>query len=405
MSEKLQVFNPIHSDESIIREEWHTYHPFTTSFNNNDVIEIVINQQDVFLDMSEAQLYIEGEFKEETTAGKTGNCSLTNNAGAFLFESISYEVNGKEIEKIRDPGIVSMVKSLLCLNDQESRALEIAGWNWPSGVLKTLESTTNEFNIRIPLSFLLGVFADYKNVIMGKQKIKLVRARHDDNCYKNVTANGDKKAAITLKSIELKVRHIYPSDAIKLRLLDDIAENKPIFIPFRNWEIHELPALKTTKKDIWTVKTMSERARYVIVFFMDNRKDNFKSDCTYLDNLNITDVKLFLNSEVYPYESLNLNFNNRQFTEAYRMYTEFQKSYLGKPTSEPLMDFAAFAKRTLFVIDCSKQNESIKSATVDVKLEFQSSENFSNDARAFCIIVHDRILEYQALTGQVRDLM
>lgn len=291
---------------------------------------------------------------------------------------------------------------MLCLTDSESRALDISGWSWPVGVIRTIDETTKEFSFRIPLASLFGVFADYKNVLMGKQKIKLVRARHDDNCYKS---SGDKKATITIKTVELKVRHIYPSDSAKLSLLDEISKNKSIFIPFRNWEIHELPALRTTKRDIWTVKTMSERARYVIVFFMNDRKDNFKKDCTYFDNLNITDVKLYLNSEVYPYESLNLNFSNRQYTEAYRMYTEFQKTYLGKQSSEPLLDFTAFANRALFVIDCTKQNESLKSATIDVKLEFQSSANFSAESRAFCLIIHDRVLEYQALTGQVKDIL
>ena len=402
MSGKLQIFKPINNDESIVREEWHTYHPFTKSFNNSDEIEIVINQQDVFYDMSEAELYITGKFEEETAENKVGTCTLTNNAGAFLFESMTYELNGKEIEKVRDPGIVSTVKSMLCLTENESRGLDMAGWIWPFTTQKTIDETTKEFSFRLPLSFLFGVFADYKNVLMGRQKLKLVRARHDDNCY---TSTGTKKATITLSSVELKVKHVYPSDAVKLRLLDDIAKNKPIFIPFRNWELHELPALRKTSRDIWTVKTMTERARYVIAFFMTGRKDNFKKDCTYFDNLNITDVRLYLNAEVYPYENMNLNFENRIYTEAYRMYTEFQKNYYGKQTSEPLLNFEHFASRCLFVVDCSKQNEALKSNAIDVKLEFQSSKNFPDDSRAFCIIVHDRVLEYQALSGQVRDLL
>ncbi len=405
VSEKLQIFHPVNVDESISREEWHTYHPFTKSFNYSDVIEIVINQQDVFMDISQAELYIEANFKEENTVtgaggGTTGTCSLTNNVGAFLFETVAYELNGKEIEKVRDPGLTSTVKSLLCFNEQESKALDIAGWSTP---LKTLNETTKDFNLLIPLNFLLGVFADYTSAVMGKQKLKLVRARNDDNCYVNLT--GNKKATITISTIELRVKHIYPNDVLKLQLLEEISKNKPIFFGFRDWEIHELPAMRNTKKDVWTVKSMSEKARYVIVFFQTDRKDNYQKDVTYFDNVNITDIKLYLNSEVYPYESLNLNFDNRQYTEVYRMYTEFQKSYMGKTYAEPLLDFTSFANRCMFVIDCSKQNEALKSSTIDVKLEIQSSENFPKDTRAYCIIVHDRVLEYLPLSGIVRSLI
>ena len=67
---------------------------------------------------------------------------------------------------------------------------------------------------------------------------------------------------------------------------------------------------------------------------------------------------------------MNLNFGNRMFTEPYRMYTEFQKAYLRKHFSEPLLSFTEFANSYLFVINCSKQNEALKSNAIDVKLEF-----------------------------------
>lgn len=404
VSEKLQIFQPVNVDESIAREEWHTYHPFTKSFKNSDEIEIVINQQDVFMDISQAELYIEAKFLEEvSTVVKTGKCSLTNNVGAFLFESITYELNGKVIDKVRDPGLISTVKSLLCLNQNESTALDVAGWNWPSGAVKSYEPETDNFSLLIPLNFLLNVFSDYTSAIMGTQKLKLVRAKKDDNCY--VNSEGNKKADITILNIELRVKHIYPNDSVKLKLFEAISKDKPIFIGFRKWEIHELPALRQARKDVWTVKAASERARYVVVFFQEDRKDNYKADGTYFDNLKITDVKLYLNSEAYPYESLDLNFKTRQFTKAYSMYTDFQKSYLGKINSEPLLDFTAFASRALFVIDCSKQNEALKSNVIDVKLEFESSENFPENTRAFCIIIYDRVMEYLPLSGHVRTLI
>ena len=87
VSEKLQIFHPVNVDESIAREEWHTYHPFTKSFNYSDEIEIVINQQDVFMDISQAELYIEATFNEVNTDGKTGSCLLAKNVEAYLFET------------------------------------------------------------------------------------------------------------------------------------------------------------------------------------------------------------------------------------------------------------------------------------------------------------------------------
>ncbi|KAJ8939269.1 hypothetical protein NQ318_015227 [Aromia moschata] len=102
MLEELQIFQDPHFDDSIIREEIRTYHPFVKSFANNDEIEIVIYQQDALLLMHDAAILIEGTL--DKTANSTGTVEFTNNCGAYLFDSISYELNGKEIDKVRDPG-------------------------------------------------------------------------------------------------------------------------------------------------------------------------------------------------------------------------------------------------------------------------------------------------------------
>ncbi|CAH0546613.1 unnamed protein product [Brassicogethes aeneus] len=64
--------------------------------------EISINQRDSWLLMHDAALLIDG--KLEITEGD-GEAALINNFGAFLFDRISYEINGKEIDGIRDPGL------------------------------------------------------------------------------------------------------------------------------------------------------------------------------------------------------------------------------------------------------------------------------------------------------------
>jgi len=51
-------------------------------------------------------------------------------------------------------------------------------------------------------------------------------------------------------------------------------------------------------------------------------------------------------------------------------------------------------KRAFSVIDCSRQNESVKSATVDVRIEFDCKENMPANIIAYCLIIHDRVIEY-----------
>ncbi|KAJ8981580.1 hypothetical protein NQ317_002608 [Molorchus minor] len=64
-----------------------------------------------------------------------------------------------------------------------------------------------------------------------------------------------------------------------------------------------------------------------------------------------------------------------------------------------MLNYEDFSSRALFVIDCSKKKDAIKSSTVDVKLEIESRNSFPPNTKAYCIIIHDRVMEYLALSG------
>lgn len=59
----------------------------------------------------------------------------------------------------------------------------------------------------------------------------------------------------------------------------------------------------------------------------------------------------------------------------------------------------------LFVIDCSKQNESLKNSPVDVRIEFETTANVPDNTTAYCLIIHDRIVEYNPMEQDVRKIM
>ena len=86
------------------------------------------------------------------------------------------------------------------------------------------------------------------------------------------------------------------------------------------------------------------------------------------------------------------------------MYAKFGRLYYGH--GEPLLNAIEFLQYvSIAVIDCSRQNESWKSATVDVRIDFEFKENVRANTSAFCLIIHDRIVEYGPLTNEVRKLL
>ena len=96
--------------------------------------------------------------------------------------------------------------------------------------------------------------------------------------------------------------------------------------------------------------------------------------------------------------------NRNQFAMIYDMYANFQNSYYGKD-SEPMLKKSQYlAYMPLIVIDCSKQNESLRNAPVDIRLEFEAKENFSAGTSAYCLILHDRIVQYCPVSGDVQKL-
>ena len=56
----------------------------------------------------------------------------------------------------------------------------------------------------------------------------------------------------------------------------------------------------------------------------------------------------------------------------------------------------------LFVIDCSRQNDTLKTGTVDIRLEIEASANFPANTAAYCLVIHDRLVTYNPLKNEVK---
>lgn len=397
----LQISDLPHFDNSIESYEIHTYSPYNNSFKENDEIRIPIHQQDVYILPSASFIYIEGKV---TIIGKDLKpiitpVEFTNNAMMFLFQDIRYEINGVEIDRIKNPGITTTIKSYLSMNAGQSKVAAIWGWN-----MNGFKSDDGFFSVIIPLNKIMGFAEDYNKIIMNcKHELILNRSNSNLNSVKIDDANN---MQLDIERVQWRVPHIKVSDRERLTLLKHLEKDKPIQLAFRNWDLYEYPFLPRTSKHSWSVKTASqlEKPRYVILGLQTNRRNKKNADCSVFDHCNVTNVTLFLNSQYYPYESLNLKFEENKYSILYEMFTRFRQSYYNVPV-DPLLDLFYFKdKAPLFVIDCSRQNENLKTGPVDVRLEIECSQEIPENTTAYCLIINDRLIEYKPLSNIVRKL-
>ncbi|KYN16676.1 hypothetical protein ALC57_11065 [Trachymyrmex cornetzi] len=168
---------------------------------------------------------------------------------------------------------------------------------------------------------------------------------------------------------------------------------------------------------------LAELTLYVIFPLQTGRKNVMSQNGSIFDNCNLGIVKLYLISTFFPYDDLrgdvhlgagkkcvylplNLDFDKKRYSVLFDMYARFRRAYYGIDCFETLFNVLSFTQEAPFVvIDCSRQNESVKSATVDVRIEFDCKENVPANTTAYCLIIHDRVAQYNPLTNVMRKIM
>lgn len=406
--EILDLRAPIGYNDTITNIAYHTYSPFTTSFNHNDEIRIVIQNQDLYVLPHKSYIYIEGTVvvnpAADAEAGARIPPNFVNNAAAFLFDEIRYELNGFQIDSCKNAGVTSSIKGYISFSPNDIARMNNAGWNKESNT-PAIQGT---INFCIPLKNIFGFAEDYQNIVMNaKHELILLRSRNDTNAL--VGANNI--SSITINKVQWHVPHVSVSDEQKLRLLQIIDKQLDVPLHYRTWELYEYPALPQTDKHIWSVKASSHlnTPRYIVIAFQTNRNNRIGADKSRFDHCNLNDLKVFLNSESYPYESLNLNFDNQQIAVLYDMYARFQESfYHDRPAccAAPMLTLAEFRDNApIIVIDCSHQDEILKKGIIDIRIEFQTRNNIPANTAAYCLIVHDNIVSYNPYSNIVSRTM
>lgn len=404
MEDMLNVVGETENLEGVVRSEYHSYQPFTHAFGNNDEIRIIINQQDVYTLPHDSYIYIEGVV-EKTAGGGATTSHLSNNCLAFLFSEVRYEVNGVEVDATKNVGITSALKLYPSFGSEESKPLKLAGWS-PEGTNAWMKHTDGYFVGILPLKNILGFAEDHKRIMLNvRQELILVRDRSDYNALL-ADATTPVESKITLQRILWRVPHVNVSDREKLRLLKIVENDTPVPLRFRSWELHEYPELPTTAKHTWAVKTsrFTEKPLYVIVGFQTDRKFQHAKDASEFDHCNLRNIRLYLNGVTYPYEAMDIDFSKNKFGLLYDMFCKFQNSYYQKSNCPVFTPEEYKQTSPIVVMDCSYQEEAMKQGPVDIRLDFESTENIPAKTTAYCLIIHESAAIYHPLSNIVTRL-
>jgi hypothetical protein len=393
--------------------QYHSFQPYSNSaFSNNDEIRISIQNMDAYTLPCESYIYIEGKINKPADIHGVDVINFRNNGLAFLFSEMRYEINGIEIQKLKYPGISSALKGYCSYTPNDLYVLQNAGWDTDLSTEENKNFVVNDkFSGCIPLKHLFGFCEDYKKILLNcHQQLILNRSSTDyDALYVSgtTTSENNKKVSITLNKILWKMPIVKVNDREKLRLLKVLDSRKPISCAFRTWDLCEYPTLPTNTSHSWTVKSSSllEKPRFALIGFQTDRKNNLFKQSGRFDCCNLKNLKVHLNSEVFPYEDFHADFSDKLTAVLYKSYTDFQKSYYERDYCVPLLSKNVFESISpVIVVDLSRQNDNVKTSTVDMRIEFETTQAIPEKTAAYCLILHDQIMSYNPFNGDVRKL-
>lgn len=141
----------------------------------------------------------------------------------------------------------------------------------------------------------------------------------------------------------------------------------------------------------------------MLVAFQHDKLNKKNANASTLNTLGIKRVRLYLNSQVYPYNMSELDFPNGCYGGAYAAYANIQTSYYNGADDLNMfaISYADFQTEAIFAFDTSRSDESLKSGSVDIRIEMEASTEFPAKTTCYCLIIYENDITYSPFNGLV----
>ena len=419
--DKLNLKEEFIIDESIKSYEFHEYQPEQIDLNRyNTEYRFKVNQQDLYLDISESYLQFTGQVLRkdnnvEIVLKPEDQLTMINNGLMYLFSSIQYSLSGKEIEDIRNPGETTTIMGYLSYSGdfEKTEGLNQLWYRDGSTDFKTktsfnvlhkhivVNSTPNgTFSFLIPLKHILGFCKSYNKVLYGF-KHELILNRKSNDHYAIIRTPGDPDTTeggfIKLSKFSWYIPHVKPNLAKETQILNDIKNKVNYKVAYKRFssEKQTVPGGKDWSWRLAT-STLPDKPRFIIIGFQEVKNEKIDEwDNSKFNHGNLKNVYVNLDSRRYPAIDYDLDFRKNDFCRMFKEAISFNKKCFGITDTVNMTPFDYKDYYPIYVVDVSNQSDEIKGRVTDITIKMSFAKTPQN-LEATAIIVTDRIVTFSS---------
>ena len=432
-----KLWKGVLSDNSTNKENLLNIDPDNSrNLNDNSDISFKLSDTVKFLNLSsnnsgfKIQVKFRTKWKPEGARGagdpwvnndnnNEANITLGNAWFGHLFKTVKLILGGQEIESINHFGTVFETMALLknveyqigsgskesYIPDKDAGTTVVAD---NAGYKKRLRyynynvpnaDTYRYVNIFVPLHSIFGFCKHYTRVIRNiPLDITLVRICNVNNLFYGAAhTNID----FEVTKILLRIEYVIPNDKILTGLNDFLLSHEAIEAYFQAKSCDMFSGNNGTDINIQLGSKYSN-PRYIIVACKDPAKNNnIQHNFGKLENGDIRDIKVTLDSWEYPNTDQTGNFSLNNFTDFYNAYDSVSMEF-GNNGCMTMEDYKNLYP--IFAFDCSASPEKGKNQTTNIRIDIKrNSVTTIPSLDYYVIVIYDKFVLLHYKDGRVSN--
>ena len=249
----------------------------------------------------------------------------------------------------------------------------------------------SSFEFHVPLSNIFG-FEEYRKVIYGmKHTLTLTRGSDAAALYRNAIA-ADGKVDITSISWHMPQIQMTPELLNGLRRIIEQKITPPLAFRARTSE-----QTSVTQTQNFTSRLLvtggHEKPRWIMVGFQTDIIGNQQQNPAVFNKSALKNANVTLNSDRYPMTDIMTNFTKNEYMKLNTMFDDLKKYYYGIDSlvSGTQVNVSAYISLfSIIVSDVRKQNETLKTAVMDIQLKFEFNAAVPANTTTYSVMISDR---------------